>query len=94
MSIESKCVMCGRDFTVGTRFDLTSEEKLAIGPDAPDHVDYCAPCLRVAQNLQQGAQLIKGRYEQSLRQQGVPNASGIAAAFHKWLMQKATRKMQ
>lgn len=94
MSPESKCVVCGRSFVHGTRFDLTPEEKVLIGPDAPDYVDYCASCLRVTQNLQQGANLIKGMYEKRLREQGIPNASGIATAFHKWLTQKATRKMQ
>jgi hypothetical protein len=88
------CIVCGREFVSGTRFDLTAEEKAQIGPDAPDHVDYCAPCLRIAQNLQQGAHLLTGLYERGLKAQGIRNTTELAKEFHKQLLQKATRKMQ
>lgn len=88
------CCLCKKTFLSGKSFDLSPEEMLAIGPSASPVVHYCNACLKVAENLQSGAQLLKGVYERTLRQAGVRNATQLADAFHKRLLESATKKLQ
>jgi hypothetical protein len=89
-----KCCMCGREFPVGKSFTLTEAERALMGPNPPTEVHYCKPCLGVAENLQQGSQILRGLFERNLRAAGVPNATAMADLFHKRLLQSATRKLQ
>lgn len=89
-----QCGVCGTEVRNGTVIELTIEEKILIGPTAPDSVIYCKGCWRVCNNLQQGGQLLKGLYENALRKSGVPEAGERAQLFHKKLLAAATRKMQ
>jgi hypothetical protein len=76
----------------GKTFPLTDADRQAIGPDAPEVVHYCQPCLRVlTQSRESGAQLLKGLYEMQLHLRGVANAREIAQTFHDKLL-KATLK--
>lgn len=88
------CCMCGKPFLSGKAFQLTAEEMSAIGPTSPTEIHYCDACLNVAENLQQGAQILKGQYERNLRAAGVPNARKLADEFHKKLISSATKKLQ
>lgn len=87
------CCLCDRPFTTGKTYDLTEAEKALIGEDAPKSFSYCDGCLRVAQNLKQGAQVLRGYYERRLRERDVPNAGHLADQFHQRLVEAATRKM-
>jgi hypothetical protein len=71
---------------MGETFVLTADEKAAIGPEAPDEVFYCHPCLKVMQDREGGAQLLKGLYEMSLREAGVGPAKEMASRFHDRLL--------
>lgn len=88
------CCMCKQPFPSGKTFQLTAEEMAAIGPKSPTEVHYCNQCLNVAENLQNGAQILKGQYERNLRAAGVPNAKKLAEEFHKKLLASATKKLQ
>lgn len=89
-----KCCVCGHAFDFGERFDLTPEERAAIGPTAPVSVSYCRGCLKVMRHREQGAQLLKGVFEASLREHGVPDAKERAEEFHANLLAAATKKLQ
>jgi hypothetical protein len=86
--------MCKKAFLDGKEFKLTAEEMAAIGPEAKPVIYYCAQCLNVAENLQSGAQILKGLYERQLRARGVINAGEVAEQYHKRLLEAATRKLQ
>jgi len=67
------CCVCQKEFESGGKtFVLTDEEKKAIGESASDEVDYCGPCIKVMEDQEAGAQLLKGLYEMGLRETGVP----------------------
>lgn len=82
------CFVCQRSFVEGKTFLLTAEEKAAIGSEALNEIHYCLACLKVMQDPVTGPQLLKGFYEMSLREAGVPQeaASKMAARFHKKLI--------
>lgn len=93
--VDSKtCCLCKKAFLSGKTYELTEDEMAAIGPTANREVHYCDQCLKVASSLQSGAQILKGLYERALRASGVPNASDLAAQYHKRLLESATRKLQ
>lgn len=83
------CCVCENPFTEGKSFTLTPEEREAIGPDAPQEIHYCKHCLRVMEDKESGAQLLKGLYEMQLAARGVPNAKAISERFHAELLAKA-----
>jgi hypothetical protein len=80
--VASTCCVCQKEREGGETFVLTDEEKAAIGPTAPDEIYYCKPCLKVMQDRQGGAQLLKGLYEMGLREAGVGQAQELAKRFH------------
>ena len=82
------CCICTRATTIKP-FTLTPAEKDAIGPDAPDEIYYCKHCLKVMEDKESGAQLLKGLYEMQLASLGVPNAKEISEKFHAELVSKA-----
>ena len=86
------CAVCGNTHE-GTTFTLTAEERQALPPDAPGTVHYCKACLRVMEDRETGAQLLKGTYEMKLRELGVPRAREIAEQFHAKLLRSTVRKM-
>jgi len=87
------CCICTRTSATGKTFTLTPEELEAAGPEAPKEVHYCKHCLRVMQDRESGAQLLKGLYEMQLLARGVPNAKALSESFHAKLLQSTTRKM-
>lgn len=91
--MRERCCLCERVFSVGHTYDLTADERDLLGPDAPAALSYCEACLKVAQNLQQGAWLLRGYFEQALRAQDVPDAKKRADEFHAKLVQAATSKL-
>jgi hypothetical protein len=88
------CCVCSEVFSQGSTFTLTKEERDLIGVNAPTEVHYCRTCLKAVQNLQQGAQILRGMVERGLRAAGVPNASRRATEFHTKLLHSATKKLQ
>lgn len=93
MKLES-CAVCNHQFDMGEVFELTPEERAAIGPDAPLTLAYCRSCLKVLRNRQQGAQLLKGVFEAGLRDLGVSDSKERAEVFHFKLVEFATKKVQ
>lgn len=85
------CCVCHKPHE-GTTFVLTPEERLA-SPKAPESIHYCKACLRVMQDREAGANLLKGFYEMHLRELGVPNARAAADGFIKRLLQSTARNL-
>lgn len=83
-----ECVVCSRNKDDGTTYQLTREERLALGEHAVDEVFYCTPCHKLMQDPTAGAQLLKGMYEMTLRQFGVGGAEKLAQEFHTILRKK------
>lgn len=83
------CCVCANVFMGGKSFTLTPEEMAAAGPDAPQEVHYCRHCIKVMEDRESGAQLLKGLYEMQLTARGVPNAKAISERFHAHLLAKA-----
>ena len=82
------CCVCHQNFEGGKTFELTEEERELIGPQAPQEVYYCPPCLRVMSDRDSGAQLIKGLYEMRLKELGVPNSREASLKLLKFLTGK------
>lgn len=80
------CCVCQQEREGGEVFILTDEERSAIGPEAPEELYYCRPCLRVMQDRQGGAELLKGLYEMNLREAGVADPQRFAERFHATLL--------
>ena len=93
MADSRDCCLCKKAFLDGKTYELTELEREAIGPEATSVVHYCAQCLKVAENLQSGAQILKGLYEKALRARGVENAGKLAERYHKMLLEAAQRKL-
>ena len=85
------CCVCHKP-NEGTTFTLTPEERGSF-PNSPETVHYCRACLRVMQDRETGAQLLRGFYEMRLRELGVPNAREAADQFHKKLIGATSRKL-
>ena len=89
MTEEILCIICQKPYATGETFTLTDAEKKAIGDSAPDEVNYCSACLKVMQDREAGAQLLKGLYEMHLRAAGVPpiNIRSVSKRFYEILKQ-------
>jgi len=85
-----ECVVCSKDRDKGTTYQLTPEEKQALGAHSVDEVFYCDPCHKLMQDPTAGAQFLKGMYEMTLRQFGVGEAEKLAQDFHTLL--RTTKK--
>ena len=88
------CVICNKPIGEdGKTFTLTEEESRLIYPDGSgqSEVSYCKSCLRVMQDREAGASLLKGLYEMELRKLGVTNAKLLSERFLAKLL-KATAK--
>lgn len=89
------CCVCSQPFDTGRSFEITAEEKAAFPPgdDIPERVHYCSSCLRIMEDREAGAQLLKGLYEMQLRQRGVRNAKQLAETFHASLLKNTSKKL-
>jgi hypothetical protein len=91
-----KCLICQRDWP---RTDchiivLTEREKadlLSQGVGPLDEYPYCGPCWKTISNPVTGPALMRGIFEGSLRQLGVPRAEELANKYHAWLVKNAMR---
>ena len=89
-----RCCICEEAFLVGEAFHLTDAEMAAIGPGAVREIHYCSGCLKAMRNLKQGANILTGFFERTLRDAGVPGADTVADRFRQDLLKAATRKLQ
>ncbi len=71
---------------------LTEDEKAAVqamGHEPTETYVYCRPCFRVLSNPEQGAQLIRGVFQHTLKAEGVPNHELLARKYYEFLISKA-----
>lgn len=75
-----KCSICGfdRDCEEIVLSDVEKRQYEKFGVKPPDACYYCAPCLRMAQDAEQGPRLIQGFFCASLRNIGAAN-SGLTS---------------
>lgn len=93
------CDLCTHDRECET-IALTAQEqatliKQGLAPRSEYH--YCALCLKMLQDPEQGPLLMSNLYERQLRLAGVPNASELAGKYRarlKELQRKATHETQ
>lgn len=87
------CCVCRREHEGCEVITLTDEEKSVMQKagytTVPDTLAYCKPCWRILGNKEQGAQLMRGIGEITLRRLGVVNAEDRASRFHTGLLAKA-----
>lgn len=90
------CLVCKREWP---RDDcriivLTEQEKNDLrgqGLESLDEYPYCGPCWKTISNPVTGPALLRGIFEESLRQLGVPRAEEMANKYHAWLVKNAIR---
>ena len=91
-----KCLVCRRDWPEDNCriITLTEPEKaelLSQGVEPLAEYPYCGPCWRTISNPVTGPALMRGIFEGSLRQLGVPKAEELASKYHTWLVKNASR---
>lgn len=79
--------MCGhpKDAVTCQKIELTAQEKKVLidqGRTPPDTLYYCPPCYKLLQHPEHGPILMRGIFEQQLRQAGVSNAKQLADKYY------------
>lgn len=82
--------MCGfpKEAASCEAIELTAYEKKTLidqGQEPPDKCYYCPPCHRVLQHPEHGPVLMRGIFENQMRQAGVPNAKQLADKYYQKL---------
>ncbi len=91
-----KCCVCNfeRDDAACITITLTEDEKAAIremGQTPENAYVYCRPCFRILSNPEQGAQLIRGVFQQELQAEGMRNAEALASRYYNFLISKVRK---